>query len=645
MFRAFLALPLLAASFAASAAAPPPLSLYGQLPMVGRVALSPDGSRWAAIVGGEDSAQIQVRRTGSNELLSVTPGASAKPRDLVWAGPYLVLAASATMDVTWMKGGKREWTFLSGLDPEKGWRSLLDSVHNDGRGVADVPPMVIGDPVPVSDDGRMALVVPGIHFLNNVGVQSLIRIDLAHATARVAQDGLPDTIDWLIGRSGEPMARVDYDQRTGKWRLSLRQDGQLRPVYSETALLDRPVLLSFGRDEQSVIIRSHKSGDWEDYDIRMADGVMTAAAYTDDDLILDPVRRTIVGTIGYSLDTATTRFFNPDDAALWRGVQKAFPGHMVSLLSWSDDRSRIIAEVQGPEHGVSVFLIDRTSGKAEFMADRYKGLGPDLIAPVTTLTYKAGDGMEIPAYLTLPQGRPAKGLPLVVLAHGGPASRDDPGFDWWAQALASRGYAVLQPQFRGSTGFGEAHRNAGFGQWGRKMQSDLSDGVRHLARAGTIDPARVCIVGASYGGYAAMAGVTVEQGVYRCASAVAGVSDLRRMLAQEVHDAGGNRNATLRYWRRFMGAADNDDKTLDAVSPARMAVRLAVPLQLIHGKDDTVVPIEQSRIMADALKAAAKPVEFLTLAGEDHWLSRASTRIAMLEAQIAFLEKHNPPTP
>jgi dipeptidyl aminopeptidase/acylaminoacyl peptidase len=164
----------------------------------------------------------------------------------------------------------------------------------------------------------------------------------------------------------------------------------------------------------------------------------------------------------------------------------------------------------------------------------------------------------------------------VVLPHGGPAARDEPGFDWWAQAFASRGYAVLQPQFRGSTGFGAAHRDAGFGEWGRKMQSDVSDGVRHLAAQGTIDAKRVCVVGASYGGYVAMAGVTLEQGVYRCASSFAGVSDLGRSLQRRA--TGERRNTeTARWWQRFYGSSDPNDPKLAAISPARQIARLNAP--------------------------------------------------------------------
>jgi dipeptidyl aminopeptidase/acylaminoacyl peptidase len=265
---------------------------------------------------------------------------------------------------------------------------------------------------------------------------------------------------------------------------------------------------------------------------------------------------------------------------------------------------------------------------------------------VRSIHYAARDGLDIPAYLTLPPGvTDPSGLPLVVLAHGGPASRDVAGFDWWAQALASRGYAVLQANFRGSTGYGRAFLEAGYGEWGRKMQTDLSDGVRWLAAEGIIDPARVCIVGASYGGYAAMAGLTLDSDVYRCGVSVAGVSDLRRMVNWEAEQARHKNNQTVRYWNRFMGAARLNDRALDALSPAFLAASVDSPLLLIHGRDDTVVPIEQSRVMAEALRRAGKPVEFVELPGEDHWLSRSATRQQMLAETVRFLEVNNPAGP
>jgi dipeptidyl aminopeptidase/acylaminoacyl peptidase len=171
------------------------------------------------------------------------------------------------------------------------------------------------------------------------------------------------------------------------------------------------------------------------------------------------------------------------------------------------------------------------------------------------------------------------------------------------------------------------------------MQSDLSDGVRYLVRQETVDPSRVCIVGASYGGYAALAGVTLDPGVYRCAVSVAGPSDLKRM----VKNVSSYAKSTQRYWERFMGASDTGDTVLEQFSPARHADAITVPVMLIHGHDDTVVPFDQSSIMYDAMKHAKKDVELVELKNEDHWLSRRETRLQMLQSSIAFLRAHNPP--
>jgi dipeptidyl aminopeptidase/acylaminoacyl peptidase len=288
-------------------------------------------------------------------------------------------------------------------------------------------------------------------------------------------------------------------------------------------------------------------------------------------------------------------------------------------------------------------LVDLDAKRATGLGNTYLGVPPEGVSPVKSIRYKAKDGLEITANLTLPRGKDPKNLPLVVLPHGGPEVRDTPGFDWWSQALASRGYAVLQPNFRGSEGFGYDFVAAGFGQWGKAMQTDLSDGVRDLAAQGVVDPKRVCIVGASYGGYAALAGATLDTGVYRCAASIAGLSDLGRFLVDKQRLYEFSNNATLRYWLRFMGADGLKDPDLTALSPAKLVNKVEVPILLIHGKDDTVVPYVQSTIMADALKRAGKPVELVTLNGEDHWLSSGATRLQMLTAVTAFLEKNNPP--
>jgi dipeptidyl aminopeptidase/acylaminoacyl peptidase len=175
------------------------------------------------------------------------------------------------------------------------------------------------------------------------------------------------------------------------------------------------------------------------------------------------------------------------------------------------------------------------------------------------------------------------------------------------------------------------------------MQTDLSDGVRYLVKEGIADPARVCIVGASYGGYAALAGVTLDLGVYRCAVSVAGISDLRGFLKWVNQTHLSDTSIGQRYWDRFLGVKGLDDPVLERISPIKHVKAVTVPVLLIHGKDDTVVPYDQSDDMVDALKDAGKTVEFVKLKHEDHWLSRSETRLQMLQATVAFLRKYNPP--
>jgi dipeptidyl aminopeptidase/acylaminoacyl peptidase len=326
--------------------------------------------------------------------------------------------------------------------------------------------------------------------------------------------------------------------------------------------------------------------------------------------------------------------------AQWDVIVRTFDGEHVRLVSAADGFTKFVVRVDGAKHGFLYELVDLKAHRADPIGDVYEGGALPL--PVRRITYAATDGLQIPAYLTLPRVGNGKNLPLIVLTHGGPAARDTADFDWWAQALADQNYAVLQPNYRGSD-LDWRFLAAGFGEWGRKMQTDLSDGVRYLVREGIVDVQRVCIVGASYGGYAALAGVTLDPGVYRCAVSVAGLSDLKRWLDWvNAKNLGRQNNMTQRYWDRFMGVSGPTDPVLDAISPIRHLDAVNVPVLLIHGQDDTVVPYEQSRVMFDALRHAGKDVEFVTLKHEDHWLSRSETRLQMLEKSVAFLRAHNP---
>jgi len=356
--------------------------------------------------------------------------------------------------------------------------------------------------------------------------------------------------------------------------------------------------------------------------------------------VFDPVSGKLIGMHHLAGDDDRYTFFDRNDQAIWDATARSYPGQRLTLVSMSADHRKLVVQADSPTDGPAYAIVDLAAHKADWISNRFGALKPEDIAPRQAIAFKAKDGTPLTGYLTLPRGREPKGLPLIVLPHGGPSARDEPGFDWWAQAMASQGYAVLQVNYRGSYGFGWDFLSAGFGEWGRKMQTDLSDGVRYLVAQGQIDPARVCIVGASYGGYAALAGATLDPGVYRCAVSVAGLSDLPRFVtwSKAVSDVSAER-----YWDRFMGAKDPADPHLVDISPADHVNASTVPILLIHGKDDTVVPFDQSQIMAEALRRAGRPVDFVVLNHEDHWLSHGDTRLQMLQAVAAFLAAHNPP--
>jgi len=631
------------------AAAAPPLAAYGRLPALESVELSPDGQRLAYIAVTGESRRLEVQQLDGRVLASLGVG-DHKVRDLDWVGSdYLMIEITDALSTPYT-ASRREYrrvlgfdlktkTFAHFLNPED-HRGATSSRLNRG---AKVPSVILGDPKTATVSGRPTALVRTIN-LDGSGSYDLFRVNLGTGAATLHERGSRFAIDFIVAPDGKVMAREEWEDETGRWKLLMRDGAAWREVMSARAPLDPPSLLGFGRDGRSMLVSRLQDGERQLVEVTPEGAV---SRLSDDNrepsgtLYDDGIGR-LLGVAYRAGDRTDYRFYDPKLEAAWRAVARGFPGQHLSLASWSRDFSRIVVSTEGKSSGV-YYLVDTTGRKADIIGEAYPEVPPADVAAQKSITYKAADGLDIPAYLTLPVGREAKNLPLIVLPHGGPQAHDAPGFDWWSQALASRGYAVLQPQFRGSSGFGRKFVEAGHGQWGRKMQTDLSDGVRHLVAQGVIDPKRVCIVGASYGGYAALAGVTLDPGVYRCAVAVAGVSDLPRMLSAEADEDGSAKSSTIRYWSRFMGAAFRQRDQLESLSPARLAARADAPVLLIHGRDDTVVPYAQSTLMEKALKQAGKPVEFVTLAGEDHWLSREATRQRMLNATVTFVEKHNPP--
>jgi len=227
----------------------------------------------------------------------------------------------------------------------------------------------------------------------------------------------------------------------------------------------------------------------------------------------------------------------------------------------------------------------------------------------------------------------------VLLPHGGPEARDSLEFSPWVQFLVARGYAVFQPNFRGSDGFGRKFAESGYGEWGRKMQDDLTDAVKALANLGAVDPARVCIVGASYGGYAALAGAALTPDLYKCAVAIAGVSDLDDFIGWRKRNWGSDSEGYT-YWLKAIGDPDKDEQKLREVSPVAQADKIKIPVLLVHGDGDFVVPIAQSKAMKKALDKLGHKTELITLKDEGHSYWSAENEILTMSAIDNFLWQH-----
>jgi dipeptidyl aminopeptidase/acylaminoacyl peptidase len=621
-----------------------PLEAYGRLPALDNVTISPDGKELAYVTGFEGKSAVVVYGIDSGKVVAGIDVGTIKVRDLSWADNDNVIVTASTVSL-----GQE----LIGAKAERSVAQIFTvsskSLHPLLIGARSSLNIIYSRPVSRIIDGHTIVFVEAVHSVLGRGRLALFAIDIGYSDfaanrVKIVEDGNGLSGGWTLDGNGNAIAAEEYDEGTKNWSLNLMVNGRWVKVLDVIAPIDIPTIEGLSADGRSLIVYLLDNGKPAADQVSLADGSVKKLPDTNP-YLKDPFADARTGRVaGYLRIDSNLHytFFDKTDQEAWTSVAQAFPGETVRFISVSTDRKRVVVRVEGTRSGCEYELIDLNTGLAKPIGPAFESIGAGDVADVKYVTYAAADGLKIPAYLTLPRGRPAKDLPLIVLAHGGPTAQDEPGFDWWAQALASRGYVVLQPQFRGSVGLGWEHLAAGFGQWGRKMQTDLSDGVRYLAAQGIVDPKRVCIVGGSYGGYAALAGATLDRGVYRCAISVAGVSDPHELLRWQRSRQIRDDSIALRFSSRLMGVEGYDDPKLSEISPVAHAAQADIPILLIHGSNDTVVPISQSEDMDSALRTAGKSVSFVRLDSEDHWLSRSETREQMLQATVAFLETHNP---
>jgi dipeptidyl aminopeptidase/acylaminoacyl peptidase len=624
--------------------------VFGRIPEVQAVSISPDGRRLAlarnSLNAGAAVMIMDLDNTANQDGYRV--GEELKLRDVRWVDntrvSYLV-NQTVRPDAVLPRG----YSFRGQPRRVDYWRH---GVINTQTGEARIMVANTGEPwwdtgshfiAPIlGDDGYARMIGASSDVQTASNALYRINMDTAHVRNFWPAGTNRDTTDYVLNQRGDVVARLDADRETNRWRMFVYDGTTPRLLLEDVSETGQPIDVSGLLPDGRIVVQHDDDGGYSGlYVIDQRTGEMTPLFKRDNAEVLsaisDPWTREIVG-VSWTDGEVRTEYFQADLQTAREALHARAPDAAMTIESWSQDRSRFVVFIEQGLDGGGYYLFEPAINNLRFIAARYPELRQTQVGQRQSITYRARDGTRVPAILTLPNVPEQRNLPVVLLVHGGPHGVFDTlDFDWWAAFLSARGYAVLQPNFRGSGGYGKAWEDAGHRQWGGLMQTDVEDGVAALVRSGIADASRVCIVGASYGGYAALAGATLTPDRYRCAVSVAGLSDLPAFIQLRITQTGGADSGTVDFWRASIGDRDQDREAIRAVSPALLADRVRIPVLLMHGTNDTVVPIDQSRRMERALRAAGKDVRFVELRGDDHWLSDPATRIQMLQELDTFL--------
>jgi dipeptidyl aminopeptidase/acylaminoacyl peptidase len=622
---------------ARSDAGPLPVAAFARLPFVEKATLSPDGTHLAGLfaVGGEQRIVIVPLSDDISKNVTVQVPDQTEIGWLQWVGnDDIILSTYALRPV---EGENWYISRLVGLGRKTGKLTKLLWELN-GQNGADV--------LWVPSDGSTEILAAGQNSVYSNTPDfwpTVYRVDVATGKKRVVERGRSSVVDWGADNFGNVRYGINYHDDSTKTALLYRAGGEGGFKAIERARLRDDEGLTtpyfFGpRSDRGHVIREAENGRAALIEVDLATGVDIRTVYSAADanvegVLLSPDRMRLLGVRTSDRDRPT-HWIDEEMASHQAWLDAASPASKVRIISYSFDLKKMLVHFGTADNPGLLFLYDAAARQLTPLAEVNEAIGTKRLSRSKMIRYRARDGLEIEAVLTLPRRREAADLPFIVMPHGGPWAHDELAYDYWVQFLAERGYGVLQPNFRGSTGYGTAFELAGQGQMGFAMQDDISDGVRWAVKEGLADARRVCIVGASYGGYAAMWGIAKDPDQYRCAISIAGVANLRR----EVNDFGGHMRERLyrSQWQKMT-------PDFAAVSPINAIDRIKTPLLLVHGKKDVTVDHIQSEKMYAAMRRQGKAVEFVSIPLADHYFSREADRSTLLAAIESFLARHNPP--
>ena len=635
----------------------PPIEAYGMLPSVSDIAISPNGDHVALIQRSGDENSMQVIDLAQAKLLISVDIGDLNAGAISWAGKdHVILRAAVTTKIYGFKGkvnfsGAYSVNITTGKLKRLAVNSPRRSTNvasNIGKGEVRIFPGQSGiGRIVGKKAGENTVFMPAYTGVENNPPYSLLEVDLDTGRPKMHSRGTKHTVDWFVDSNGTILAREEYDNAKNQYTLKTQKNGEWEIVDEYKTEYGAAGLVGITPDHAALVLFSRNSQGYNElrqlnYDGTQSDAIMSKANTEINYVLLDSDR--VVHGVAYGGLKPSYDFFDKDISQAVSDMQAQAGEASVRLSSWSDGFEKLIFYVEGTGHAGDYFMLDRKTSDLKFLSSARPDIPKAAIGEVLTINYKATDGLDIPGVITVPNGSEVQNLPTIIMPHGGPESFDDVKFDWMAQYFASRGYLVFQPNFRGSDGFGQAFTNAGYGGWGGVMQQDITDGVAALTSSGMTDPERVCIVGWSYGGYAALAGGAFTPDLYKCVGAIAPVSDLPRLLYDEKKDHGKD-HWVVTYWERAIAKGDANRDFLKERSPAYLAEQFKAPVLLIHGRNDLIVKVTQSERMKKALERADKDVKLIKMKGQDHSLSTPGARLEALQALDTFIAEHIGPHP
>lgn len=613
-----------------------PVEAFGSLPAVSGVKISPDGKN-IAYKGIVD---------GYVFIASVDLATNDKK--------YLVYTDNKKFKLGWFRWANDDTILLSAHYPNErgafkyGESRLLKVLANGSKPAKPVFKPRKNDLVPqfqsrvidfLPDDPDHILMALN---LENWEFPSVYKINITSKKTKreLIKRWHPYTEGWITDRQNR--LRMGYGVKEGRgfYRLLDLKTNQWRRIW-DYEILGEPsiVLLGFARDPNTLYIRADHNGRYAIFKVDLSKpNLPRELVFSDPDydvlgrLIYSKKTNDVIGVFHGEADGAKV-FFDKNYNNFQRSLDKAIPNAYNQIVNFSEDESKYILYTSNSKEPGAYYLGDREKKSLSFLLDQYPLLYSQKLSGKKKIVYQARDKIDIEAYLTLPHGGIKANNPAIIVPHGGPMARDYDGFDWFVEFFASRGYVVLQPNFRGSTGYGFEFALESVGDWGGAMQDDLADAANWLASNYSVDKSAQCIVGGSYGGYAAMMAAVKQQDVFSCAASFAGVSDLNLLLTKAL------KFTNYDLVEKNIGGSSTKRKQR---SPITHVKSIEIPLMLIHGDKDLVVHVDHSRKMYKAMKKYKKNVEYIELENGSHHMSIEANRLKVLTSFERFLNTHIP---